>query len=40
MVSEAKRLTRKDIQSYFKDLVGNFELIHQKKEEEMFIQIA
>ena len=33
MVSEAKRLTRRDVQSYFKDLVGNFEFILQNKEE-------
>lgn len=40
VISDDKKLTRKVIQDHFKELIGNYELINQKREEEMFIQIA
>lgn len=40
VISDDKKLTRKAIQDNFKQLVGSYELINQRREEEMFIQIA
>jgi hypothetical protein len=40
MISEGKKLTRGQVQAGFKSLIGNYELLNQTREEEMFIQIA
>ena len=39
-VSDSKMLKRSEVQARFKSLIGNYELINQNREEEMFIQIA
>jgi hypothetical protein len=39
-ITESKKLKRGIIMELFKNLVGDYELQSQSKEEEMFIQIA
>ena len=40
LIQEGKQLSREEVQANFRTLIGDYELINQSKEEEMFIQIA